>query len=67
MKKRTDFPRVGFYIREPTRDRVNKVKDMLSELGGCSYSQDETIWWLLEKCQPELERVYQEKERILAA
>lgn len=65
MDDRNNFPRVGFYIRQPTRDQVNEVRDMLAELTGRTTSQDDAVWWMTNKLKPELERALSERQRLL--
>ncbi len=65
MEERNNFPRVGFYIRQPTRDQVNEIRDMLAEFTGKTTSQDDAVWWMTSKLKPELERALSERRRVL--
>lgn len=65
MEDRNNFPRVGFYIRQPTRDRVNEIKELLTEVTGEFASQDDAIWWMAERVEPELKAVAEARRQLL--
>jgi hypothetical protein len=65
MKDRDRHPRVGFYIRQPTRDRVNEIKELLTEHTGEFASQDDAIWWMVERVEPEPKAVAEAWRNLL--